>query len=95
MGQESAGQASTSQVSETSNVELTSNLRTVMLPKGSLHVETTEDHARLLHMTNMSINFTSLSIQILHDLNQVTSEDLHIPEKRALLIINKLKTNNQ
>lgn len=46
-------------------------------------------------MTNMSINIATLPIQTLHELHQGISYELCIREKRALLIIKEVKTNNQ
>jgi len=66
-----------------------------MLSEGSQHVETTEDHARLLHMTNMSINIATLPIQTLQELHQGISDEHCVREKRSMLIIEEVKTNNQ
>lgn len=90
------GQASLKQVSVTaSTIELIVDLHTVQLLERSLHVDTSEDRGRLLHMNNLSLNLSALPIQSLHELHQGVSDELKFREQRLLSVINEGKTNNQ
>lgn len=76
------------------DVEITLDLHTIQLPEGSLRGNLAKEQAHLLHMKNLSLNLAMLPIQTLHELNQGMSDELRIQEKRALLVINEVKTNN-
>lgn len=75
--------------------EITLDLHTIKLLEGSICADIEEESAQMLQMNNLSLNLVVLPIQTLHEPHLGVSYELRIWEQHALLVISKVKTNNQ
>ena len=94
MIQESMVQASAKQASVVPLAEITVYLWAVHFLEGSLHVEVA-DEQESAEKKNMSLNLVALPFQTLHDLHQSITNELKRPKQWVMLVINKVKINNQ
>lgn len=94
------GQVSVEQVSlalgMSQAIELvrTLGLRTISLPKGSLHMEMTDNRIILNTIRNIRLNIVVLPNEILHMLHVGVTEELRAREQHTLNHIREYRGNN-